>query len=337
MLDNFLQITPDVIFDAAETLGGRCTGRFLALNAMENRVYDIEMEAEEAMGASATKPVNEHIVIKFYRPGRWSRETIQAEHDFLKALDANEIPVVCASCDPTGRSVFEINQVSFAIFPKRPGRLEPELNEEQLTRLGRFLARLHGVGATFPSAPRMRLTPTTYGRDSLKTLLELKLLPDNLAPRFAQLVEQICDRIDPFFAGVETVLLHGDCHCGNILWKGDNPYFIDFDDMLFAPPVQDFWMLTGGDDSYGTERRKILIEAYEEIRDFDRATLRLIEPLRALRMIYFNAWIARRWEDGAFKMAFPSFATERYWQEQLEGLSAQWEKIAYAENSDYIG
>lgn len=324
MLDNFLNISPDVILDAAETLGGRCTGRFLALNAMENRVYDIEHEG------------GEHIVIKFYRPGRWSRKTIEAEHAFLKALEENEIPVVCASADASGKTLFEINDVMFAIFPKRPGRLEPELNEEQLTRLGRFLARLHGVGKTFPKAPRMHLTPDTYGRGSLKTLLEKKLIPGNLERHFAQLVNQICDRLDPLFKNVETVLLHGDCHAGNILWKGDAPYFIDFDDMLFAPPVQDIWMLTGGDDEYGIERRNILLEAYEEIRGFDRATLRLVEPLRALRMIYFNAWIARRWEDGAFKMAFPTFGSERYWQEQLEGLSTQWEKIAFTENSHYV-
>ena len=153
MLDNFLQILPEVIFDAAETLGGRCTGRFYALNAMENRVYDIEMEE------------GPRVVIKFYRPGRWSRATIQAEHDFLKALEEHEIPVVCPLTDDKGQSIFEINDVMFTIFPKRPGRLEPELNTEQLTRLGRFLARLHNVGAAVRGAPRLRLDPQTYGRE----------------------------------------------------------------------------------------------------------------------------------------------------------------------------
>ena len=141
MQDNFLQILPEVIFDAAETLGGRCTGRFLALHALENRVYDIEMED------------GPHVVIKFYRPGRWSRAAIQAEHDFLRALEQSEIPVVCPLADDGGRSIFEINEVMFAIFPKRPGRLEPELTKEQLTRLGRFLARLHNVGATIKTRP----------------------------------------------------------------------------------------------------------------------------------------------------------------------------------------
>lgn len=315
MLDNFLTILPEVIFEAAETLGGRCTGRFYALNALENRVYDIEMEE------------GPHVVIKFYRPGRWSRATIQAEHDFLKALDENEIPVVCPLTDDKGQSIFEISGVMFAIFPKRPGRLEAELTKEQLTRLGRFLARLHNVGATIKSAPRPRLDPQTYGRDPLRFLRDGNFLPLELASHFETIVTQICDAIEPRFESVKNILLHGDCHSGNILWDRDDPYFIDFDDMLFAPPVQDIWMLTGADDAYGEEQKRILLEAYEQIRTFDRTTLRLIEPLRALRMIHFSAWIARRWEDSAFKLAFPDFGTEHYWQEQIEALALQLEKV----------
>src|SRR5215467_10535857 len=315
MLDNFLQILPEVIFDAAEKLGGRCTGRFYALNALENRVYDIEMEE------------GPHVIIKFYRPGRWSRATIQAEHDFLKTLEESEIPVVCPLTDNKGQSIFEINEVMFTIFPKRPGRLEPELNTEQLTRLGRFLARLHNVGATVKDAPRLRLDLQTYGRDPLKFLLDGNFVPTQLAIRFEKIVTTLCDAITSRFDGVEYVLLHGDCHCGNILWNRDAPYFLDFDDMLYAPPVQDIWMLTGGDDDYGKERRKILLEAYEEFRTFDMTTMKLIEPLRALRMIHFSAWIARRWEDSAFKIGFPAFGTERYWQEQIEELALQLEKV----------
>jgi Ser/Thr protein kinase RdoA (MazF antagonist) len=303
-------------------LGGRCTGRFLALNAMENRVYDIELEDQ-----------TDHVVIKFYRPGRWSRETIEAEHKFLKLLHENEIPVVCPLTDPAGKTLFEINEVFYTIFPKRPGRLEPELNDEQKQRLGRFLARLHNVGSAVKKAPRITLHPNTYGRESLRFLMDNKLLPPSVEPHFKQLVNQICDQIQPYFEGVESILIHGDCHSGNVLWKGNEPYFIDFDDMLYGPPVQDIWMLSGGDDEYALKNRNDILDAYEEIRPFDHTTLRLIEPLRALRMIHFTAWIARRWEDGAFKMAFPTFGSERYWQEQIEGLSMQWEKIAYRENA----
>jgi Ser/Thr protein kinase RdoA (MazF antagonist) len=315
MLDNFLQLLPEVIFDAAETLGRRCTGRFYSLNALENRVYDIEMEE------------GPHVIIKFYRPGRWSRATIQAEHDFLKALEASEIPVVPPLTDDHGQSIFEINEVMFAIFPKRPGRLEPELTEEQLTRLGKFMARLHNVGTTVKGAPRLRLDPQTYGREPLKFLKDGRWVPMELASRFETIVTHICDAITPLFNDVQYILLHGDCHSGNILWNRDEPYFIDFDDMLYAPPVQDIWMLTGGDDDYGKERRRILLDAYEQMRNFDRTTLRLIEPLRALRMIHFCAWIARRWEDSAFKATFPDFGTEHYWQEQIEALALQLEKM----------
>jgi len=323
MLDNFLQILPEVIFDAAEKLGGRCTGRFYALHALENRVYDIEMEE------------GPHVVIKFYRPGRWSRATIQAEHDFLKALDKSEIPVVCPLTDDQGQSIFEINKVMFTVFPKRPGRLEPELTTEQLTRLGRFMARLHNVGATVKAAPRLRLDPQTYGRDPLKFLKDGNFVPMELASRFETIVTQICDAITPRFEDAKYVLLHGDCHSGNILWDRDDPYFIDFDDMLYAPPVQDIWMLTGGDDDYGKEQRRILLEAYEQIRTFDMTTLQLIEPLRALRMIHFSAWIARRWEDSAFKASFPDFGTEHYWQEQIEALALQLEKVQYSTTELY--
>src|SRR6201981_362792 len=147
MLDNFLQILPEVIFDAAEKVGGRCTGRFYALHALENRVYDIEMEE------------GPHVIIKFYRPGRWSRATIQAEHDFLKALEESEIPVVCPLTDDKGQSIFEIREVMFTIFSKRPGRLEPELTTEQLTRLGRFMARLANAGGPGKAAPRVLVAP----------------------------------------------------------------------------------------------------------------------------------------------------------------------------------
>jgi Ser/Thr protein kinase RdoA (MazF antagonist) len=317
MRDNFLQILPEVIFDAAETLGGRCTGRFYALHALENRVYDIEMED------------GPHVVIKFYRPGRWSRATIQAEHDFLRALEESEIPVVCPLTDGKGQSIFEMNHVMFTLFPKRPGRLEPELAKEQLTRLGRFMARLHNVGARVKASPRLRLDPQTYGREPLKFLKDGHFIPMELASRFETIVTQICDAMTPRFEEVPYILLHGDCHSGNILWNRDDPYFIDFDDMLYAPPVQDIWMLTGADDDYGKEQRRILLEAYEQIRAFDIATLQLIEPLRALRMIHFSAWIARRWEDSAFKSAFPDFGTEHYWQEQIEGLALQLEKVQY--------
>jgi Ser/Thr protein kinase RdoA (MazF antagonist) len=158
-------------------------------------------------------------------------------------------------------------------------------------------------------------------------LQEGHFVPKNLGARFEAIATQICDMITPRFENVEYVLLHGDCHSGNVLWNRDDPWLIDFDDMVYAPPVQDIWMLTGADDEYGEEQRRILLDAYEQIRTFDMSTLQLIEPLRALRMIHFSAWIARRWEDAAFKGAFPDFGTENYWQDQIEALALQLEKL----------
>jgi Ser/Thr protein kinase RdoA (MazF antagonist) len=235
--------------------------------------------------------------------------------------------VVCPLADSTGATLFETKGVYFTLFPKRPGRLEPELNPEQLKRLGRYLARLHNVGDGLKDIARGKLTPDSYGRESVRILKSGKFLPPGLGPTYEKWVEEICTIVDPLFKNATTTLIHGDCHAGNILWKGDEPYFIDFDDMLYAPPVQDCWMLIGGDDEYAMKNRDVLLDAYEEIREFDHASLKLVEPLRALRMIYFSAWIAKRWEDGAFKLAFPHFGTEKYWQQQIEHLSFQLERV----------
>lgn len=314
LLSNFEHIFPEKVFQAVEMHGGRCTGRFLALNAMENRVYDVEMEDEP------------NRVVKFYRPGRWTKEMIQSEHLFLKKLEENEVPVVCP-LTKDGETLLEIENVFFAVFPKKPGRLEPELNKEQLKKLGRFLARIHNTGESMGKVNRASLNPTTFGRDSLKVLQDGKFIPGNLNTIYSQIVNQTCDLIEPLFQGVDVCLTHGDCHAGNVLWKEENPFFIDFDDMLYAPPVQDMWMLIGGDDEYAMKNRDILIDAYLEIREFDERTWKLVEPLRALRMIYFVTWIARRKDDGAFKLAFPHFGTERYWQEQVENISIQAERV----------
>ncbi len=317
LLANFSHLVPEKIFEAAELLGGRATGRFQALNAMENRVYDVQFED------------NTNVIAKFYRPGRWTRQTIESEHNFLFAALEAEIPVVPPLKNAEGKSLFEKEGILFALFPKKSGRLEPELNPEQLKRLGRYLARLHQVGNQMGKVPRMSLTPKTYGLDSLDYInSQPDMLALGLKGRYDMLVRSICEKIAPLFNGrFPETLLHGDCHAGNILWNGDEPYFIDFDDMLYSPAMQDCWMLIGGDDEYALKNQQILLDAYEEIKVFDRNSLILMEPLRALRIIYFAAWIARRREDGAFKLAFPHFGSERYWQEQVEILANQNERI----------
>ena len=313
----FYDLGPDAICSAAEAFGGgRATGRFLQLNAMENRVYDVEMD--EGLPRR---------IVKFYRPGRWTAAQILAEHRFLLKVKDAEVPVVAPFLNETGETLLDSNGILFTAFPRQGGRLEPELNPEQLKRLGRYLARIHNVGASMRGESRLKLDVKTYGRDSLATLKDGGFLTGGTGETYSRIVGELCEVIEGRMEGAFTVLLHGDCHAGNVLWRDDAPHFIDFDDMLYAPPVQDFWMLIGGSDDYALKNLATLIKSYEEIREFDLSSLALIEPLRTLRMIYFSAWIARRWEDGAFKAAFPYFGTDRYWQGQVEDLYQQMDRV----------
>lgn len=318
--EGFQKLFPEQIFGFAELFGGVATGRFLALNALENRVYEVEVEQQDGS--------LEKRIVKFYRPGRWPRETIQAEHDFLAECFQAEVPVVCPMIAPDGFTIHERDGIFCTAFPKKRGRLESELNSRQLERLGRYLARLHQVGAGMSAQPRQRLDADTFGRDPVKMMIDSGAMPDDVAMRYEPLARRIIDVCEQQMAGVPAQLVHGDCHQGNVLWCDDEPIFIDFDDILYAPPVQDIWMLTGGDPEESVAKRTSLIGGYEQIRDFDWDALRLIEPLRSLRMIHFAGWLIRRRDDGAVRQAFPLVGSERFWQEQLEGLYAQGEKLA---------
>jgi Ser/Thr protein kinase RdoA (MazF antagonist) len=314
----FYELTPDRILDAVESCGLRTTGRCMALNSMENRVYQVEVEVD----GEPENPSDAFRVVKFYRPGRWSREQILEEHRFLLDLVEAEIPVVAPSVFPDGETLARLPDVEIyaAVFPRQGGRIPDELGDPELERLGRLLARLHSVGATRQAEHRIRLDPETYGRRSLAYLAESDALKEPIASRYASLVGSICDTAGPWFEGVSYQRIHGDCHLGNVLWGMDGPFLVDFDDMVVGPPVQDLWLVTGGDDAEGMRKREVFLAAYEEFRDLDRGTLRLIEPLRALRMVHFSAWIARRYDDPAFRRIFPDFGSERYWFEEIEAL-----------------
>lgn len=311
----FSNLLPEIIFSAVEKCGGRCSGYLLQLNAMENRVYDVEMEDES------------HRVVKFYRPGRWSREIIEAEHKFLLTVAKHEIPVVTPIVNIEGKTVGEIDGIFYGVFPKMAGRLEGELGRERLKRLGTYLAQLHNIGAGFNKVARLTLNADTFGRAALETLLSEGVIPTNFRPLYSKLVEQICVITESMFKGVTPILLHGDCHVGNLLWQGEQPFFIDFDDMLYAPQVQDIWMLIGGNDAFAQENLEILLASYETFRKFDRAQLKLIEPLRALRIINFSSWIALRRTDQSFVRTFPLFGSDQYWNEQIESLYSIIERI----------
>ncbi len=320
--DDFFDLSPDRVLDSVEDslnykiTGVRATGRSLALNSLENRVYEIDLDN------------NTQVVAKFYRPARWTPPQILEEHAFLKALENVEVPVVCPLnlVDTPRSKIIESKSptlasseqgIYFAVFPKCRGRILGELSDVQLRILGRYLARIHSVGAAFKLNHRIALSVESYGRQPLKFLKEGGFLESPMGQRFDSEVSRMLDLIQLSFDGVRSIAVHGDCHLGNTLWVDDNPFFLDFDDMLRAPPVQDVWMIIRGRDEQALAQRNTLLDAYEEFIDFDRSTLRLIEPLRALRMIHFSAWIGRRWEDPSFKRCFPEFASLKYWQEEI--------------------
>jgi Ser/Thr protein kinase RdoA (MazF antagonist) len=320
-VEHFFSLVPDRILDVVERAlgdGARATGRTLALNSMENRVYEIELEDRPP------------VVTKFYRPGRWSREAISDEHRFLAELVEAEVPAVAPMILAGGETLATSDDgIFFAIFPKVRGRLLQELDDTRLAQIGRLLGRLHNVGARAPAPNRLALTVESYGRASLATLDATGLVVEALRARHRIMVEEICAAVAPLLDGIPARRIHGDCHLGNVLWRDEAPFFLDFDDMVTGPAVQDVWLVVRGRDADAVRRREVLLAGYEQMREFDRSTLRLIEPLRALRMIHYSAWIARRWEDPTFQRAFPDFPTARHWAEEIADLEEQLQLIRY--------
>jgi len=323
----FFELTPEKILDAVEASGLRCTGRCLTLNSMENRVYEVELELDE--GVVVKSPSERFRIVKFYRPGRWSEAQILEEHAFLKDLHDAEIPAVAPIPFPDGRTLHQLPDLKiwYTVFPKIGGRSPDEFSREQLEQLGRLLGRMHQVGAARPAPNRIQLNPETYGLENLKFLVDSKSLPSDIESKYRHTVEEICRICKPWFDAITAQRIHGDCHIGNIVWGSQGPFFVDFDDMVRGPAVQDFWLIVSGRDEESQRQMNHLISGYEQMREFDWDTLRLIEPLRALRFIHFSAWIAKRWQDPAFTRTFTQFGTPRYWQEQLSDLQEQLELI----------
>ena len=307
----FNRLTPEHVLDAVEVGGRRCTGRFIILNSYENRVYQLELEDES------------WVVGKFYRPGRWSRETLLDEHGFLAELVEEEIPVAAPVELEPGRTLGEVDGIWYALFPRIGGRNPDELDDEGTKMAGRLIARIHNVGARRDAPHRLRLTPETYGRANLDYLLESGALPDEARDNYAATCEALLDRIAPRFLDVPVHRIHGDCHAGNLIATRGGFTFLDFDDMLVGPAVQDVWMIVPSFDEHGQRQRDLLLDAYREFRDFEDHWLRLVEPLRALRFIHYSAWIARRWDDPTFQRTFSHFGTLQYWQKEIQDLREQ--------------
>lgn len=313
----YSSLTPDRILDAIDALGFASAGGSLALNSYENRVYRIGVDT--AAGEAST------LVAKFYRPGRWSDAAILEEHEFALELEQQEIPVV-APLVVDGQSLHRHCGFRYAVYPNRGGRwpdLESRGNREWL---GRFLGRIHALGRKTHFEHRDTLTVSERGWDAANYVLENDWLPDTLVPAYESLARDLLELVEQVMAGSDTngyLRLHGDCHPGNILWTDDGPHFVDLDDCVMGPAVQDLWMLLSGDRDEMSRQLTDLIEGYTRFAEFDLREVSLIEALRSLRMIHYSAWLARRWNDPAFPRAFPWFGESRYWEEQILALREQ--------------
>jgi Ser/Thr protein kinase RdoA (MazF antagonist) len=318
-------LTPDVVLDALAAVGLYGDGRLLALSSYENRVYQIHLEDEFA----GTRVV----VAKFYRPGRWSDAQIAEEHAFAAELQEAEVPAV-APLSPQGSTLHHHAGFAFSVSPRRGGRA-PELDDGAVLEwIGRYLARLHIVGARRPFDVRSALDVQTFGEEPRDWLLAHHAIPLEVEGEWSRLCERALTQVRAAFAsaedaGVRTLRPHGDCHPGNILWTPDaGPHFVDFDDARSGPAVQDLWMLLSGERAQRQQQLGALLDGYEQLREFDRAELALVEPLRTLRLVHYSAWLARRWDDPAFPLAFPWFGTPDYWRGQVQMLEEQLEQMA---------
>jgi len=332
----YADLTPGAVLDALDAASWRGDGRLIQLNSYENRVFQVFLEGGRV------------VVAKFYRPGRWSDAQILEEHGFAAELAGHEIPVVAPlaieldAASPHAASVRSAGTTlacftteaggsyRFGVTERRAGRA-PELEDREVLRwLGRHIGRMHAVGARAPFAHRLTLDVRTYGDTSRDFLLEHRLVSDDVAERWRGLAEQALAACREFFAtaAARSLRLHGDCHPGNVLWTDAGPHFVDLDDAVTGPAVQDLWMLLSGDRASKSRQLLDVLEGYEAFMDFDWRELVLVEPLRTLRMLHHSAWIARRWSDPTFPINFPWFASPAYWADQCTRLAEQLEAMA---------
>jgi Ser/Thr protein kinase RdoA (MazF antagonist) len=312
----FADLGPDSVLDAAASVGVEGDGRLLALNSYENRVYQL-WTADSAW------------VLKFYRPARWTDAQIIEEHTFTAELAEAELPVA-APLEVEGQTLFHFQQFRFAVFPWKRGR-PPELDApESRAMLGRALARLHSIGAVHRFAVRPRLTVGRLGIAARETVLASGMLPENLEDRYADAAGALLERIQRSFNATgptRDTRIHGDCHLGNLLWNENGPVFVDLDDCMTGPRIQDLWMLLSGSADEQQRQWAELLEGYQQFGSLDLYELHLIEPLRALRMLHHAAWVTQRWHDPAFPRAFPWIGEARFWERYIIDLIEQTQAI----------
>lgn len=308
----YYRLDPEGLIRLVESAGLMCDGRMLALNSYENRVYQVGLEDAEP------------IVAKVYRPGRWSDRQILEEHAFSLELADADVPLV-PPLVIDGATLHHYDGFRFALFERRGGHA-PELDQKQtLTWLGRFLGRLHAVGASRPFNTRPALSIASFGRASIDSLLTGGWLPPHLETAFDSLAADLLVSIEAAYARAgdyRSIRLHGDCHPGNILWR-DGPFFVDLDDCRSGPALQDLWMLLSGENHEMGVQMKDILDGYTQFHHFDLRELHLLEALRTLRMLHHAAWLARRWQDPAFPIAFPWFGEPRYWEDLVLALREQ--------------
>jgi Ser/Thr protein kinase RdoA (MazF antagonist) len=309
----FDALDPGAVFAAAESIGLEPSGRLFALNSYENRVYQLGDDHGDLW------------VLKFYRPARWSDAAIGEEHAFTFELAAAELPVA-APLIRDGRSLFVHAKLRFAAFPYLAGRA-PELdNLATLTLLGRTLARIHAIGNRARFAHRPALTVARLGEQAQAQVIDSGFVPDALSEQYERVSEQVIGRVRQCFDNfgpLPQLRIHGDCHVGNILWRESGPLFVDLDDCMSGPRIQDLWMFLSGDAASQQASWAAIMEGYEVFAEFDYAELTLVEALRSLRILHYAAWIANRWGDPAFPRAFPWFSDARFWERHISDLFEQ--------------
>jgi len=322
---------PDTVLDALDGVGLRGDGRLIQLNSYENRVFQVFLEDGRV------------VVTKFYRPGRWTDAQILEEHAFAEELAAREIPVAAAwpltidAGSPHARQMglngstlaelsTPVGRYRFSVTRKLAGRA-PELEDHAtLEWIGRFIGRIHAVGALGSFRHRQTLDLATFGSAPRDWLLQQDLIPPDALIPWKQASQDALDAAGNAFdklGKTRSLRLHGDCHLGNVLWADDGPHFVDLDDAVMGPATQDLWMLLSGDRNAKSRQLAALLDGYESFMDFDWRELRLVEALRTLRIIHHSAWIARRWNDPAFPIAFPWFTSPSYWADQTIRLHEQ--------------
>ncbi len=308
----YAQLSPDAVLASVESAGVRTDGRLLALNSFENRVYQVGVEDAVPL------------VAKFYRAGRWSDAAIEEEHAFAHELADAELPVV-APLRIAGSTLLHFEHFRFAVYRRQGGRA-PELESaDTLQWMGRLLARMHGIGARTRFSARGTLDRATLVAAPSRAVLASPLLPAAVRDRYARTIAQLDGLIAARFAAAGAIAqlrLHGDCHAGNVLWTDAGPHFVDLDDARMGPAVQDLWMLAPTPRALDA-----LLEGYVEFRDFDRHELVLVEPLRLMRQIHYAGWIAQRWDDPAFPLAFPFAAEPRWWEQHVHDLLEAAERL----------